>query len=147
MFYNRRQAIEAFFASRYYALQCEGAGHGFHGNQWTSMADARERGFTQRDPSDVREFKVDKITKDSLKDHLEKNGYKEGDSLVHANGRAEIYPSKNGFAYSWQPKTGKGHDGTIPETSSPVQVHPSIYRNPTFTSQTVKVLPKVPDEK
>jgi len=112
------------------------------GKQPVSRQEATDLGYTQRDPSDVRTFKAQSISDESLKSHLKKNGFKAGDTIVTPRGEAEIYQAASGLAYSWKPKTGRGRDGRIFIDDSEFTRHPTTWRDPQNPALTIQVSPQ-----
>jgi hypothetical protein len=110
-------------------------------NQYTGKQEAFDAGFTQRDPSDIRQWNKEGISKSGLVSHLKEHGFKPGDSLVTPKGTAEFYESEQGIAYSWRPKKGRGHDAIamFKSDAKDVKRHPIRYRNPTFHNQVAEI--------
>src|SRR6185369_7001470 len=87
------------------------------GKQPVSRQEATDLGYTQRDPSDVRTFKAQSISDESLKSHLKKNGFKAGDTIVTPRGEAEIYQGVTGESLLMIPSSrGIRPRGAIPRT-------------------------------
>jgi hypothetical protein len=104
-----------------------------------TIEEAADLGYTQRDPKDVRVFKASKITNESLTNHLEKQGFREGDIIETPTGNAELYVSDSGFAYSWKPKKGRGRDGVIKDPIEGVRIEPVTLRDPNAPAMSAKV--------
>jgi hypothetical protein len=104
-----------------------------------TIEEAADLGYTQRDPTDVRVFKASKITNESLTNHLEKQGFREGDIIETPTGNAELYVSDSGFAYSWKPKKGRGRDGNIKDPVGGVRIEPITLRDPNAPAMSAKV--------
>jgi hypothetical protein len=104
-----------------------------------TIEEATDLGYTQRDPKDVRVFKASKITNESLTNHLEKQGFREGDIIETPTGNAELYVSDSGFAYSWKPKKGRGRDGVIKDPIEGVRIEPVTLRDPNAPAMSAKV--------
>jgi len=104
-----------------------------------TIEEAADLGYTQRDPKDVRVFKASKITNESLTNHLEKQGFREGDIIETPTGNAELYVSDSGFAYSWKPKKGRGRDGNIKAPVGGVRIEPVTLRDPNAPAMSAKV--------
>ena len=104
-----------------------------------TIEEAADLGYTQRDPADVRVFKASRITNESLTNHLEKQGFREGDIIETPTGNAELYVSDSGFAYSWKPKKGKGRDGVIKDPVGGIRIEPVTLRDPNAPAMSAKV--------
>jgi len=124
------------------ALRPQGGVSVPEGKRPVSRQEATDLGYTQRDPSDVRTFKAQSISDESLKSHLRKNGFKADDTIITPKGEAEIYQASSGLAYSWKPKTGKGRDGRIFIDDSEFTRHPTTWRDPQNPALTIQVSPQ-----
>lgn len=103
-----------------------------------SLTDAHADGYTQRDPSDIREWRVKSINKESLITHVAKHGFKPGDTIITLTGTLELYVSRSELCYSWRPNVGRPVDTVIKHGMKFTRL-PTRWRNPTFHSQTVVV--------